>query len=37
MIEEVLPAPVARAIDAVNEGDTEAFLSGFAADGWISG
>lgn len=30
-----LPTPVARAIDAVNAGDTEAFLSGFAPDGWI--
>jgi hypothetical protein len=30
-----LPAPVTRAIDAVNAGDTDAFLSEFAADGWI--
>jgi hypothetical protein len=30
-----LPAPVARAIDAVNADDTEAFLSEFPADGWI--
>jgi hypothetical protein len=30
-----LPAPVARAIDAVNAGDTDAFLTEFAADGWI--
>jgi hypothetical protein len=30
-----LPAPVAQAVDAVNAGDTEAFLSGFAEDGWI--
>jgi hypothetical protein len=35
MIEQDLPAPVARAIEAVNAGDTEAFLSEFAADGWI--
>jgi hypothetical protein len=35
MIELDLPAPVARAIEAVNAGDTEAFLSEFAADGWI--
>jgi hypothetical protein len=35
MIEQNLPAPVARAIDAVNAGDTDAFLSEFAADGWI--
>jgi hypothetical protein len=27
MIEQDLPAPVARAIEAVNAGDTEAFLS----------
>jgi hypothetical protein len=32
---EPLPAPVARAIDAVNGGDTDAFLSAFAHDGWI--
>jgi hypothetical protein len=30
-----LPAPVARAIAAVNAEDTDAFLSQFAADGWI--
>jgi hypothetical protein len=30
-----LPAPVARAIDAVNGGDTDAFLAEFATDGWI--
>jgi hypothetical protein len=30
-----LPAPVARAIAAVNAGDTDAFLSAFTADGWI--
>jgi hypothetical protein len=30
-----LPAPVARAIDAVNAEDTDAFLAAFAADGWI--
>ena len=35
MIEQDLPAPVARAIAAVNAGDTDAFLSEFAADGWI--
>jgi hypothetical protein len=29
------PAPVARAVDAVNAGDTNAFLSAFATDGWI--
>jgi hypothetical protein len=33
--EQDLPAPVARAVDAVNSGDTDAFLSEFAADGWI--
>jgi hypothetical protein len=33
--EQHLPAPVARAIAAVNAGDTDAFLSEFAADGWI--
>jgi hypothetical protein len=33
--ERDLPAPVARAIEAVNAGDTDAFLSEFAADGWI--
>ena len=30
-----LPAPVARAIAAVNAEDTDAFLSQFSADGWI--
>lgn len=30
-----LPAPVSRAIDAVNAGDTDGFLSEFTADGWI--
>jgi hypothetical protein len=30
-----LPAPVARTIDAVNAGDTDAFLSEFTDDGWI--
>jgi hypothetical protein len=35
VIGQDLPAPVAQAIDAVNAGDTDAFLSGFAADGWI--
>ena len=35
MIEQELPAPVARVIEAVNAGATEAFLSEFAADGWI--
>jgi hypothetical protein len=35
MTERDLPAPVARAIDAVNAGDADAFLSEFAADGWI--
>jgi hypothetical protein len=34
-VTESLPAPVARAIDAVNAGDTDAFLSQFASDGWI--
>ncbi len=32
---EPLPTPVARAIDAVNAGDTDAFLSQFADDGSI--
>jgi hypothetical protein len=35
MSEGVLPAAVTRAIDAVNARDTDAFLSEFAADGWI--
>ena len=35
MTESNLPGPVARVIDAVNAGDTDAFLSEFAADGWI--
>jgi hypothetical protein len=35
MREQALPAPVARAVDAVNAGDTDAFLSAFAEDGWI--
>jgi SnoaL-like domain len=30
-----LPAPVARAIDAVNAGDADAFLAAFANDGWV--
>jgi hypothetical protein len=30
-----LPTPVARAIDAVNGEDTDAFLAAFAPDGWI--
>jgi hypothetical protein len=30
-----LPPLVAQAIDAVNSGDTEAFLAAFAGDGWI--
>jgi hypothetical protein len=34
-VTEPLPAPVARAIDAVNAGDTDAFLFEFASDGWI--
>jgi ABC1 atypical kinase-like domain len=33
--EQDLPAPVTSAIDAVNAGDTDAFLSAFASDGWI--
>ena len=33
--ERNLPGPVARLIDAVNAGDTDAFLSEFGADGWI--
>ena len=35
MTEHDLPAPVARAVDAVNAGDTDAFLAAFAPDGWI--
>ena len=35
MSEGVVPAAVTRAIDAVNAGDTDVFLSQFAADGWI--
>ena len=35
MTEHDLPAPVRRAIDAVNAGDTDAFLAEFATDGWI--
>ena len=35
MPEQDLPAPVRRAIDAVNAGDTEAFLAQFTAEGWI--
>jgi hypothetical protein len=34
-VTEPLSAPVARAIDAVNAGDTDAFLAEFASDGWI--
>ena len=32
---QAVPAPVNRAVDAVNAGNTNAFLSEFAADGWI--
>ncbi len=35
MNEPVVPAAIIRAIDAVNARDTDAFLSAFAADGWI--
>jgi hypothetical protein len=35
MSEQNLPAPVARAIDAVNARNTDAFLSEFVAGGWI--
>jgi hypothetical protein len=35
MADPDLPAPVAHAIDAVNDGDTDAFLAEFADDGWI--
>ena len=35
MTERDLPGPVGRAIDAVNAGDTDAFLCEFAVDGWI--
>jgi hypothetical protein len=34
-VTDPLPAPVARAIDAVNAGDSDAFLTEFASDGWI--
>jgi hypothetical protein len=34
-VTDSLPAPVARAIDAVNAGDSDAFLTEFASDGWI--
>jgi hypothetical protein len=34
-VTDPLPAPVARAIDAVNAGDSDAFLTEFATDGWI--
>jgi hypothetical protein len=33
---EAVPAAVIRAVDAVNAGDTNAFLSEFVADGWIA-
>ena len=35
MTERDLPGPIARVIDAVNARDTDAFLSEFAANGWI--
>jgi hypothetical protein len=35
MTDHDLPAPIGRAIAAVNSSDTEAFLSLFATDGWI--
>lgn len=31
-----VPAPVQTMIDAINEGDTEAFVAAFAADGFVS-
>jgi hypothetical protein len=34
-VTEPLPAPVAQAIDAVNAGDTDAFLSEFESGGWF--
>jgi SnoaL-like domain len=30
-----LPAPVARLLDAIADGDAEAFVAGFAADGYV--
>ncbi|NKY58005.1 nuclear transport factor 2 family protein [Nocardia flavorosea] len=30
-----LPGPVARVVDAINAGDTEAFVTAFAADGAV--
>src|SRR3954447_15740010 len=35
MADHEVPAPAARAVDAVNAGDTDALLGLFADDGWI--
>src|SRR3954452_2507905 len=35
MSQQEVPGPAGRAVAAVNAGDTDAFLSLFAPDGWI--
>lgn len=36
MSDLLLPAPVQAMIDAINAGDTEAFVDAFAADGFVN-
>ncbi|MEZ0142514.1 nuclear transport factor 2 family protein [Microbacterium sp. NRRL B-14842] len=36
MSDFLLPAPVQTMIDAINAGDTEAFVAAFTADGFVS-
>ncbi len=36
MSDILLPAPVQTMIDAINAGDTEAFVAAFTADGFVS-
>ena len=35
MTEPVLPAPIQRLVDAINTGDTEAFVASFTEDGFV--
>jgi len=36
MSDAAVPSPVQAMIDAINEGDTEAFVAAFAADGFVN-
>lgn len=36
MSDILLPAPVQAMIDAINAGDTDAFVAAFTADGFVS-